>query len=221
MTDDNHWSLGRWGRIPVSMHWTVLLAFAWMYLIFWSFTGMLVASVAFFIVLVVHEFGHVFTLRRLKVPIDRIVLFGIHGDVSHGYAGPGGEIAVAWSGVAAQLVLLLLALAVATFVDFSAAPMLGAILGPAWFVFVKLNLFVMVIALLPIGPFDGRVAWSVFKYWKAKAKKRRREKQELLLNPERALSPEKRRELEESSSRAAEELLGKFSKPSGKKEEES
>src|SRR5215831_9035707 len=148
--DENHWSLGRWGRIPVAMHWTVLLAFAWMYLIFWSFTAMVVGSIAFFIVLVVHEMGHVAMLRRLKVPIDRIVLYGIHGDVSHGYAGPGGEIAVAWSGVGAQLLLLVVALAVMSFVDFRAVPMLGTILTPAWFVFVQLNLFVMVIALLPI-----------------------------------------------------------------------
>src|SRR5215831_6634064 len=192
--DENHWSLGRWGRIPVAMHWTVLLAFAWMYLIFWSFTAMVVGSIAFFIVLVVHEMGHVAMLRRLKVPIDRIVLYGIHGDTSHGYAGPGGEIAVAWSGVGAQLVLLLVVLALAYFVPLQAIPFAPAIVGPAGFVFVNLNIFVMVIALLPIGPFGGRVAWSVFAYWKAQARKRKREKQELLLNPERGLSPEKRRE---------------------------
>lgn len=211
--DDNHWSLGRWGRIPVAMHWTVLLAFAWMYLMFGTVTAMLVASAAFFVVLVAHEMGHVVALRMRKIPIDRIVLYGIHGDTSHAYAGPGGEIAVAWSGVAAQIVLLALTVVVMELVDFSAVPVLGAILPVVWVVFVKFNIFVMVIALLPIGPFDGRVAWSVFSYWKAQAKRRKREKQELMMNPERALSPEKRRELEEKSEKAAAELLDKFSKP--------
>ena len=218
--DDNHWSLGTWGRIPVAMHWTVLLVFAWMYLMFGSVTVMLVASAAFFVILVVHELGHVVALRMRKVPIDRIILYGIHGETSHAFAGPGGEIAVAWSGVAAQLVLLALALAVVEFADFSAVPLLGAILEPAWVVLVKFNIFVMVVALLPIGPFDGRVAWSVFSYWKAKARQKKRERQELMMNPERALTPEKRRELEESSERAAAELLDKFSKPPREKKKE-
>ena len=81
----------------------------------------------------------------------------------------------------------------------------------AFIALTKLNIFLMVIALIPIGPFDGRAAWSIFCYMKSAARKRKRAKQEKLLHPERALSPERRRELEESSERAAADLLGKVS----------
>src|SRR5437868_7280002 len=30
----DHWQLGNWLGIPVRMHWTVLIAFVWLYLIF-------------------------------------------------------------------------------------------------------------------------------------------------------------------------------------------
>ncbi|HEX4333250.1 MAG TPA: hypothetical protein VH040_13995 [Usitatibacter sp.] len=215
--DENYWQLGRWGRIPVAMHWTVLLAFAWMYLVFWSVPATLVGAVALFFVMVVHELGHVAVLRRRKVSIDNITFFGIHGTTSHGYAAPGVEIAVAWAGVAAQAVLLMATLALGAFVDFSSVPLLGWAWGVTYLVWTRLNVFVMVIALLPLGPFDGRVAWSVFAYMKGAMRRRKRRKQELLLNPERSLSPERRRELEESSSQAATELLGKLSGKGGEK----
>src|SRR5436305_15164199 len=59
MDEKNYWQLGTWGRIPVAMHWTVLLVFAWMYLWFGTLAATLVASAALFFVMAVHELGHV------------------------------------------------------------------------------------------------------------------------------------------------------------------
>lgn len=213
--DENYWQLGTWGRIPVAMHWTVLLTFAWMYLVFQTVPATLLGGVVMFFVMVVHELGHVAVLRRRKLPIDSITFFGVHGNTSHVPGSQGTEIAVAWAGVGAQLLLLVATLTVAAFVNPS-IPLLGWAWGVAFLALTKLNVFLMVIALIPIGPFDGRTAWSLFAYMKAVKRRRRREKQELLLNPERALTPERRRELEESSERAAADLLGKLS---GRKEE--
>jgi len=209
--DENYWQLGTWGRIPVAMHWTVLLAFAWMYLVFWTVPGTLLGAAMLFVVMVVHEMGHVAVLRRRKVPIDSITFFGVHGTTSHVPSSQGTEIAVAWAGVGAQLLLLMATLAAAPFVDLSSVPIALWAWGVTYLVFTKLNVFLMVVALLPIGPFDGRAAWSPFAYMKAVKRRKRREKQELLLNPERALTPERRRELEESSERVAADLLGKLS----------
>jgi Zn-dependent protease len=214
--DENYWQLGSWGRIPVAMHWTVLLTFAWMYLVFWSVPGTLVGAVALFLVMVVHELGHVAVLKRRKVSIDSITFFGIHGTTSHGYAGPGVEIAVAWAGVAAQAVLLAITIALGEVLVIP-NPLLLWVWGVFYLVWTKLNVFVMVIALLPLGPFDGRTAWGVFAYMKGAMRRRKRAKQERLLHPERSLSPERRRELEESSSQAAADLLGKFSNRENKK----
>src|SRR5690349_15518262 len=212
--DDNYWRLGTWGRIPVAMHWTVLLTFAWMYLVFQTVPATLLGGVMMFLVMVVHELGHVLVLRRRKLPIDSITFFGVHGNTSHVAGSQGTEIAVAWAGVGAQALLLAATLTLFPLIPFgelSSVPFASWALGVTYLTFTKLNIFLMVVALLPIGPFDGRVAWSVFSYLKAVKRRRRREKQELLLNPERALSPERRRELEESSERAAADLLGKLS----------
>ena len=39
-------NLGTWGRIPVSLHWTALLSFAWLYIIFWDVVATLIGAVA-------------------------------------------------------------------------------------------------------------------------------------------------------------------------------
>ena len=166
------WTLGTWGRVPVSLHWTVLLTFAWMYLVFMDVTLMLMSIPFAFLVLAVHELGHVIALRRRKIAVTGVTLFGIHGETSYNeYAAkPGDATAVAWAGVGAQVVLMLLALAAHHFVPWNASP-LGLMLDTVMYtVLVKLNIFIMIVALLPIGPFDGHAAWQVLRRSRAKAK---------------------------------------------------
>ena len=220
MSAMDYWQLGTWRRIPVSMHWTVLLIFPWLYLWFSSLLATAIASVAFFMLLVVHELGHVAVLRRKKIPIQEVRLNAIHGETLHGYAPPAVEILVAWAGAALQLVVLLLALAVAGYVDFSSSPIAAMIAGPVLFSLVKLNIFLMIVALLPIGPFDGHIAWGVVPWLRASVRRRRKEARERKLYPEKALSPERRRELEESSSKAAEELIGKLARKAQDRKED-
>ena len=210
--EENYWKLGIWRRIPVSMHWTVLIAFAWLYLFFWDLFATVVASAAFFALLVAHEFGHVAVLRRRKIPVESIELFGIHGRTSHGWASPADEILIAWGGVGAQAVVLLLALAIGYVLELSAAPIVGLVAGPMLFVFTKLNIFLMVVALLPIGPFDGRSAWAAIPRIRKGLRQRRQARKRAELSPEDNLSPEKRRELEESSTKAAAELMARLGK---------
>jgi Zn-dependent protease len=188
------------------MHWTVLFAFAWMYLIFWNVVASVIASVAFFALLVAHEYGHIFVLRRRRSPVASVTLFGIHGTTDYSYAKPKDEMLVAWGGVGAQLVILALALAFAAFVDLQAIPLAALVAGPVLVVFTKLNVFVMVVALLPIGPFDGRKAWAVIPMVRSALKRRKRAPRA----PK--LSAEERRALEASSERAAADLLAKLTK---------
>lgn len=217
--EQNYWQLGRWGRIPVSMHWTVLFVFVWLYFFFWDLLATAIASVAFFALLVAHEYGHVVVLRRRGIPIESIALYAIHGKTSYGYASAKDEILIAWAGVAAQLVILVLALAVRFSFDLS-GPIVSVIAPPVLLVFTILNLFLMAVALLPIGPFDGRAAWAAIPYVRGALRRRAKRKEEIKMFPEKGLSPEKRRELEESSSKAAAELMEKFSrKTDGRKED--
>lgn len=210
--EQNYWQLGRWRGIPVSMHWTVLIAFAWLYLLLWDLLATAIAAVALFALFVVHEFGHVAVLRRKKIAVESVELNGLHGRTAHGWASEGNDILVAWGGVAAQFVVLLLALGVMFFVPLQSLPGLALIVGPMLFVFIKLNVFLMVVALLPLGPFDGHRAWAVIPWLRKRRRQRRQAAGNVKHFPEKKLSPERRRELEAQSTKAASELMDKLSK---------
>lgn len=218
--EQNYWQLGTWGRIPVSMHWTVLIAFAWLYLFFWDLFATAIASAALFALLVAHEFGHVAVLRKRRIAVERIELFGIHGRTSHAWASANDEILIAWGGVGAQVLVLLAALAIGYVLELWASPIVWVVAGPILFVLTKLNIFLMVVALLPIGPFDGHRAWVVIPWLRKTIRRRRRAAKEAELFPERHLPPERRRELEESSTKAATELMEKLGKKAQDRKED-
>jgi stage IV sporulation protein FB len=210
MEQTNYWQLGKWWRIPVAMHWTMLLAFAWMYLIFWSVPATLIGALAYFVLAVVHEAGHVAVLRRKKIVVERVTLYGLHGETTYAYAKPLNEIQVAWGGVAAQLLLLLLSLAAYTLLPLESNWLLMFIAGPILLVWTKLNVFLMLVALLPIGPFDGRAAWAVIPYWRAARKRRQRAR---VAAQAVQFTPEQLRVMEEDAAKEAAALLKKLGKP--------
>lgn len=211
------WSLGTWGRVPVSMHWTVLLAFAWMYLVFMDVALMLMSIPFVFLILAVHELGHVVVLRRRRIGVTGVTLFGIHGETSYNeYAAkPGDVVAVAWAGVGAQLALMLLALAAHELIPWRSIP-LGSMLDTVMFVvLVKLNIFLMIVALLPIGPFDGHAAWQVVR--RARAKMKARVKPTVRPAPKaRAeedamrVTPEKQQEMDATAQKEAASLIARL-----------
>ena len=213
----DHWQLGTWGRIPVSMHWTVLLNFAWLYIIFMDVVSTLIGAAALFLVMMAHEFGHVAMLRRRGLKVAAISLVGLHGETSYNEynARPGDAIAVAWGGVAAQVAVFVLALAANSFIPFHEIPLSLLVWGPMYFVFTKFNIFLIIIALLPIGPFDGHDAWRVIPRMR-KALRRRPAKRAPPPppEPEPVLAPEEQRALDESSERAAAELISRLSRKS-------
>ena len=208
------WSLGTWGRVPVSMHWTVLLSFAWMYLVFMDVVPMLVSIPFLVLIFAVHELGHVVVLRRRKIAVTGVSLWGIHGETSYNeYAAkPGDVVAVAWGGVAAQVLLMLVALAVTETGVLKAIPF-GGMLGMVMFVvLVKLNIFLMIVALLPIGPFDGHAAWQVIRRTRAKLKAKAPSKAKPAPppQPEIHMSEQRQRELDQTAARETADLMKKL-----------
>jgi Zn-dependent protease len=215
------WNLGTWGRIPVSMHWTVLLALAWLWLFTWNPVGWIVAAACFFALLVAHEFGHVFMLRRRRIPVMAITLYGLHGETHYDeYSAKAADVtAVAWGGVGAQALILVAALAFQFTVNLSAAPWLAVVAGPMLLVFTFINVFLMILALLPIGPFDGHAAWQVIPRMRARMKRKAPARPKPAAPPpqppEARITEEQQRELDRAAEKETAELMAKLTGKSG------
>jgi Zn-dependent protease len=216
----DYWQLGTWGRIPVSMHWTVLLNFAWLYIIFQDLLATLIAAPTLFLVMMAHVFGHVATLRRRRIKPTAISLFGLHGEVAFNEydAKAGDRIAIAWSGVGAQVVVMLLAVAANAFIPFQEIPLALLVWGPMYFIFTKFNILLLIVALLPIGPFDGHDAWKIIPRMRNSMRRPQAAKRAPAPapepEPEPVHTPDEQRALDESSQRTAAELIARLSRKS-------
>ncbi|AXQ29109.1 hypothetical protein D0B54_10605 [Solimonas sp. K1W22B-7] len=208
----NHWNLGRWLGIPVTMDWTVLLAFAWLFLMLGELLAALVGAVAFGCLLAAHEFGHVAMARWRRVPVYGINFNGLHGETARGHAARrGDEILVAWGGVLAQLLILVLALAASQALAFSTNSWVSRIAGPWLMVWTRWNVFLIIVALLPIGPMDGHAAWKVIPFLREKLRRRPQPKP-ASTGKVVELDAARRRALEAESAKAADEIINRLKK---------
>ena len=114
--------------------------------------------VAFFVLVLAHEFGHALLARRYGHHVLSIDVTGFGGRCRWAGAATADERAkVAWGGVLAQGVLLILAVG-ALLLGVIPASVTGAELSSA---FVHTNLILIVLNLLPFRPLDGAEAWSL------------------------------------------------------------
>jgi len=156
-----NWRLGTWWGVPITAHWTVLLGLPWFYYQTRSLTGTAISFAAFLFLLLVHELGHAAVAVWRHVEVERIRLLLFHGVCVHEepyYEED--DVLIAWGGVAAQFVVLIIALAVdalLTTLALAAPLAVWLLLG----VLIKTNLFLMIFNLLPLPPFDGAKAWRV------------------------------------------------------------
>jgi Zn-dependent protease len=153
------WRLGEWRGVSIALHWTVLLGLPWLLYLTRSVTAMLVAFPAFLFLLMAHELGHAAVAIWRRVEVKRIELFFLHGVCAH--EAPDYEdddVLIAWGGVAAQLVVLLIAVGV-DFVLLTLSPAAYGVAAPVFSVLIGTNLFIMIFNLIPIAPFDGAKAW--------------------------------------------------------------
>ena len=156
------WRLGRWRGVPISVHWTVLIGLPWFYYETRSLAGTAIAFVAFCFLILVHELGHAAVARWRRVEVDSIRLFFIHGTCSL-REEPYYELddaLIAWGGVAAQFVVLVIAFS-ADLLLAGFAPSAHWIASPVLRVLIGANLFIMIVNLIPVAPFDGFRAWRI------------------------------------------------------------
>jgi Zn-dependent protease len=155
------WRLGRWRGVPISLHWTVLIGLPWFYYETRGFADTAIAFVGFFFLILIHELGHAAVARWRGVEVESIRLFFIHGTCST--EEPDYElddVLIAWGGVAAQLVVLVVAFGAGLLLP-TVSPLAHGLASPLLRVLTEVNLFIMIVNLIPIAPFDGAKAWRI------------------------------------------------------------
>jgi Zn-dependent protease len=140
--------------IPIRLHWSFALGA----LLFGGLRFAPAFWLGFFLLVLIHELGHAFLVRRTGHGVVGIDITGF-GGVCHwsGYASDTQRGIIAWGGVLAQAVLLLVTLAVL----FVAGPPASAFTRELAAVFTTTNLWLIGLNLLPIPPLDGAEAWRL------------------------------------------------------------
>ena len=153
------WQLGNWRGVPVSLHWTVLLGLPWFYYQTRSVTATAIAFAALFFLLLAHELGHAAVAVWRRVPVRDIHLLFLHGLCTHDQPyDEEDDVLIAWGGVGAQLVVLVVAASASAFMA-SLSPSATQVAAPVFRVLIDTNLLIMVINLVPVAPLDGAKAW--------------------------------------------------------------
>ena len=122
----------------------------------------LLAVASYFSIILLHEAGHAFVAHRLGLEVLNIQIGWIHGACE--YQAPNDELSaikVAWGGVAAQLLVAIPVLVVATVYPLDD----HGIFGPVVIFLGYVNLLIALINLAPSRLLDGGEAWRILPYW--------------------------------------------------------
>lgn len=174
-------TVGKWHGAPIRLHFTILLLGLW-------FGGLRFVPgiwVAFCLVVLIHEMGHAFLVRRFGHTVLSIDVHGLGGWCRWaGISTPYERAVIACGGVIAQGILLVLTLAVVGLVGRPTSS-IGA---QVYHAFVTTNLWIMLFNMLPIPPLDGaemmelfrmkRDEWRVNRFVKQQHKVKREKKKE-------------------------------------------
>jgi Zn-dependent protease len=165
------WRLGKWRGIPVSLHWTVFIGLPWFYYQTRSVSATALCFAAFFFLLVAHEIGHAAVALWRNVGVDEIKLFFIHGLCMHDepYYGDD-DVLIAWGGVAAQVVVLVIAFGCNTLLGIL-SPYMDQVASPVFRVLIETNFVIMILNLMPVPPLDGVKAWRILPLLRARAQR--------------------------------------------------
>lgn len=165
-------ALGRWWGVPVRAHWSLLLVIPWYYLHSRSLYLSAIAFAPFTFLMLVHEFGHAVVARWHRLRVHQINLLFLHGQCVH--EAPYCEadhVRIAWAGVGAQMIVLILALAVT--VPARYAPLSAQFyLEPFLWMLVQGNLLIIAFNLIPVAPLDGHIAWRFVPTYLARLRAR-------------------------------------------------
>ncbi len=146
-------TLARYRGAPIRLHWTLPIVAvlagglrfapgAWLGLV---------------LIVLLHEMGHAFWARRFELDVTEIVVHGLGGHCRYlGTPSAKQRAIVAWGGVLAQAIVLVIGLPIAT-----AFPAATAFQADLYAMLTVTNVGIAVFNLIPIAPLDGAEAWQL------------------------------------------------------------
>ncbi len=148
--------VARYRGAPILLHWSLALGL----LAFGGFAFVPGFWLGFTVLILVHELGHAYLVRRLGFAVEAVVVHGFGGFCSwNGRASRLEHSVIAWGGVIAQALLLGATFAYVQLMG-PATSAFGFHLQDAW---IRANLWIMALNLLPVAPLDGAEAWQIFR----------------------------------------------------------
>ena len=166
--DSGFWTPGRLGGVPIRLHWSLPVGA----LVFGRFDWVPGFWLGFFVLILVHELGHAFLVKRRGLSIREVRIHGMGGVCMHEAGTRYDHAIIAWGGVLAQLLVLLVpAYLVWRFVALPPSPFLAELFSAL----IYTNLLLAAFNLLPVGGLDGATAWQLPRLWRARRTGTRRE----------------------------------------------
>jgi Zn-dependent protease len=161
MVERGYFSLGRVGGVSLRAHVLTILGA----LFFTGFRFEPGAWLGFFLLVLLHEVGHALVVRRYGLQVSSIDLHAF-GGVCHwsGQATSWQRAVIAWGGVMAQALLLVVTTGIVAIVGSPHSAFVAQIV----YVFTATNLWLIVLNLAPIPPLDGAEAWKILGQLRAR-----------------------------------------------------
>lgn len=151
-----------WQGIAIRVH--VLAPFGWL------FFNRLdpVRWLGMALIVFLHEAGHAWVVRKFRARVTSIDFVALGGECHWaGDVSARGVATIAWGGVAAQALLLLVCAPIAAF-----APITDPLAVRLLWVLTWSNLLLIGLNLIPIPPLDGSRCWAAIPMWYRHFKRR-------------------------------------------------
>ena len=159
MFSTGYLTLFRYRGVPVKVHWTFPLGA----LIFSRFRFVPGFWLGFFAIIVVHEMGHAFLVRRRRLRSLEIMVHGVGGYCRHEVGSAYDAAIIAWGGVLGQVLVLFVPTLILILLGAWPQTVFCADLATA---LTETNLMFAAFNLIPVAGLDGVQAWKFPKIWR-------------------------------------------------------
>ncbi|UJR86947.1 metalloprotease [Sandaracinus amylolyticus] len=166
MFDTGYVTVARWKGTPIRVHWSTPIGM----LLFGRFAFVPGFWLGYLLIVGLHEMGHAFLMRRVGLHASSIEIHALGGQARYGggrAVSPWQRSVVAWGGVLAQALLLIVALVVSALVPITSVFVAQLLSALTW-----TNVWIIALNLMPLPPLDGADAWKLPRLWRERRGRR-------------------------------------------------